>query len=183
MEEILIKKYDNRRLYCVNEGRYVSLPEIRDFVKEGRSVRVVEKTGGRDITKFILTQILLEERCEHIPLSFFQLMIRSQPGTLDLFFTQVFPRMAEAFDAWQKGGPFAGGFAGFPGAPVFPQAFPWAVGTPRAEEPPRAADPEPEPEPERETSPSAPDPRVEELMKRLADLESRVRGKDAKRKK
>jgi len=182
MEEILIKKYDNRRLYCVNEGRYVSLPEIRDFVKGGRDVKVVEKTSGRDITKFILTQILLEERCEHIPIAFFRLMIQSQPGSLDLFFRNVFPPMTEAFEAWQKRGPFGGAMPGFPAAGGFPAAFPWmgaAKGEAPSPEPDEPPDAPPEPPPQ---APPAGDPRMDELLKRLADLETQVKGKGKKKK-
>ena len=95
MKEILIKKYDNRRLYCVEEARYVSLAEIRDFLQRGDKVKVVEKSSGKDITKYILMQVLLEERYELLPTYFYQMVLQSPKEVVDTFFKQFFPWMMD----------------------------------------------------------------------------------------
>jgi polyhydroxyalkanoate synthesis repressor PhaR len=57
---ILIKKYENRRLYDATNSRYVNLDEVAQFVKLGYEVRVVDAASGEDITRLILTQIIAE---------------------------------------------------------------------------------------------------------------------------
>jgi polyhydroxyalkanoate synthesis repressor PhaR len=57
---ILIKKYENRRLYDATNSRYVNLDEVAQFVKLGYEVRVVDAASGDDITRMILTQIIAD---------------------------------------------------------------------------------------------------------------------------
>jgi polyhydroxyalkanoate synthesis repressor PhaR len=57
---ILIKKYENRRLYDATNSRYVNLEEVAQFVQRGNDVRVVDAASGEDITRVILTQIIAE---------------------------------------------------------------------------------------------------------------------------
>ena len=57
---ILIKKYENRRLYDATNSRYVNLEEVAAFVQRGYDVRVVDVASGEDITRLILTQIIAE---------------------------------------------------------------------------------------------------------------------------
>src|SRR5580704_15433092 len=54
---ILIKKYENRRLYDATDSRYVNLDEVAKMLQNGDDVRVVDATTGEDITRLILTQI------------------------------------------------------------------------------------------------------------------------------
>ena len=58
--KILIKKYENRRLYDATNSRYVNLEEVAQFVQRGDEVRVVDAAAGEDITRLILTQIIAE---------------------------------------------------------------------------------------------------------------------------
>jgi polyhydroxyalkanoate synthesis repressor PhaR len=57
---ILIKKYENRRLYDATNSRYVNLEEVAQFVQRGYDVRVIDVASGEDITRVILTQIIAE---------------------------------------------------------------------------------------------------------------------------
>lgn len=57
---ILIKKYENRRLYDATNSRYVNLDEVAQFVQRGYDVRVVDAASGEDITRMVLTQIIAE---------------------------------------------------------------------------------------------------------------------------
>jgi len=61
METVLIKKYANRRLYDTVLSKYVTLLELRDLIKTGKMVKVVDVNTEEDVTAFILTQIVLEE--------------------------------------------------------------------------------------------------------------------------
>ena len=62
MEDVvLIKKYANRRLYDTRKSKYVTLAELRDLIKTGQLVKVMDVNTEEDVTAFILTQIVLEE--------------------------------------------------------------------------------------------------------------------------
>jgi len=97
VEEIIIKKYENRRLYCVNTAKYVSITDIRDMIAEGKNIKVVEKATGKDITKYVLMQVLLEERYEVMPEFFIKILIQSPAKILEQFFQGYFPYMFEYF--------------------------------------------------------------------------------------
>src|SRR5450631_1328156 len=60
-KSILIKKYENRRLYDSTNSRYVNLDEVAKMMQSGDNVRVVDATSGEDITRLILTQIIVED--------------------------------------------------------------------------------------------------------------------------
>ena len=59
--EILIRKYENRRLYDTVNSRYVNLDEVASFLQQGNTIRVVDALSGEDITRLILTQIIVED--------------------------------------------------------------------------------------------------------------------------
>ncbi len=61
MNERIIKKYANRRLYDTAESRYVALEDIRKLVAEGVRFRVIDAQGGEDLTRSILLQIIVEQ--------------------------------------------------------------------------------------------------------------------------
>jgi len=60
-KSILIKKYENRRLYDATNSRYVNLDEVAKMMQSGDNVRIVDATTGEDITRLILTQIIVED--------------------------------------------------------------------------------------------------------------------------
>ena len=59
---MLIKKYSNRRLYVVGEGRYVTQEELADRIRKGTEVTVVDARSNEDLTQATLAQIILESR-------------------------------------------------------------------------------------------------------------------------
>jgi polyhydroxyalkanoate synthesis repressor PhaR len=58
---VVIKKYENRRLYDTTGSRYVNLDEVAQMVRSGTDVQVVDASSGEDLTRLILTQIIMEE--------------------------------------------------------------------------------------------------------------------------
>jgi polyhydroxyalkanoate synthesis repressor PhaR len=58
---IVIKKYENRRLYDTANSRYVNLEEVAQIVKSGKDVQVVDAATGEDLTRLVLTQIIVED--------------------------------------------------------------------------------------------------------------------------
>jgi polyhydroxyalkanoate synthesis repressor PhaR len=57
----LIRKYGNRRLYDTTARSYVNLDQIAQMVRDGDEIQVVDATTGDDLTRGILTQIIVEE--------------------------------------------------------------------------------------------------------------------------
>lgn len=60
-QPVVVRKYENRRLYDTSSSRYVNLPEIAQLIREGAEVQVVDARTGEDITRVILTQIIHED--------------------------------------------------------------------------------------------------------------------------
>src|SRR5664279_1230414 len=58
---IVIKKYENRRLYDATNSRYVNLEEVAQLLQQGNDVQVIDASSGEDITRLILTQIIVED--------------------------------------------------------------------------------------------------------------------------
>ncbi len=57
----IVKKYANRRLYNTATSSYVTLEELARMTREGKDFVVYDAKTGEDITRSILTQIILEE--------------------------------------------------------------------------------------------------------------------------
>jgi polyhydroxyalkanoate synthesis repressor PhaR len=55
-----IKKYENRRLYDTEASRYVNLDDIARMVAQNIDISVVDVKTGRDLTREVLLQIVLE---------------------------------------------------------------------------------------------------------------------------
>ncbi len=58
---MIIKKYPNRRLYDTSAGRYVNLEDVASMIRQGSDVQVVDARTGEDLTRVVLTQIIVED--------------------------------------------------------------------------------------------------------------------------
>jgi polyhydroxyalkanoate synthesis repressor PhaR len=58
---VVIRKYENRRLYDTANSRYVNLEEVAQLLQQGNDVKVIDATTNEDITRLILTQIIVED--------------------------------------------------------------------------------------------------------------------------
>jgi polyhydroxyalkanoate synthesis repressor PhaR len=75
---IVIKKYANRRLYNTATSSYVTLDDLSTMVKEGGEFVVFDAKTGEDITRSVLTQIIVEEEQKGqnlLPISFLRQLI------------------------------------------------------------------------------------------------------------
>jgi polyhydroxyalkanoate synthesis repressor PhaR len=75
----VIKRYGNRRLYDGKLSRCVTMEEIAEYVRKGEDVRVFDGDTGEDLTKRVLTQIILEQSnariLELLPVEFLRRLI------------------------------------------------------------------------------------------------------------
>jgi polyhydroxyalkanoate synthesis repressor PhaR len=75
---VVIKKYANRRLYNTATSSYVTLDDLSHMVKEKREFVVYDAKTGEDITRAVLTQIIVEEEQKGqnlLPISFLRQLI------------------------------------------------------------------------------------------------------------
>lgn len=63
------KKYPNRRLYDIQESRYVTVEDIRKIVLRGETITVHDSKTDKDLTRSVLLQIISEQEGEgHEPI-------------------------------------------------------------------------------------------------------------------
>ncbi len=63
------KKYPNRRLYDIEESKYVTVEDIRKIILKGESITVVDSKTEKDLTRTVLMQIISEQEGEgHEPI-------------------------------------------------------------------------------------------------------------------
>lgn len=77
-EPIVVKKYANRRLYDTNASTYITLDHLAAMVRAGQDFVVQDARSGDDITRSVLTQIIVEEENRGdslLPISFLRQLI------------------------------------------------------------------------------------------------------------
>ncbi len=76
---IVIKKYANRRLYNTATSSYVTLDDLSQMVKKRSDFVVYDAKTGEEITRAVLTQIIVEEEGKSgqnlLPISFLRQLI------------------------------------------------------------------------------------------------------------
>jgi polyhydroxyalkanoate synthesis repressor PhaR len=75
---VVVKKYANRRLYNTEASSYVTLDHLAAMVKQGRDFVVYDAKTGEDITRQVLTQIIMEEESKGaslLPIGFLRQLI------------------------------------------------------------------------------------------------------------
>ena len=58
---VVVKKYANRRLYNTESSSYITLDSLAEMVRDGKDFVVYDAKTGEDITRSVLTQIIVEE--------------------------------------------------------------------------------------------------------------------------
>jgi len=92
---IVIKKYANRRLYNTSSSSYVTLEELAHLLRAGKESVVFDAKSGDEITRSVLTQIIMEEDSKGrnvLPVTFLRQLI----GFYDENMPAMLPRYLEA---------------------------------------------------------------------------------------
>lgn len=101
-EKVVIKKYGNRRLYDTTASRYINLDDIAAMVRGGVDLQVVDAKSGEDLTRVTLTQIIVEDAKDQptgLPLELLrELIVASDHVGREFIMWYV----KSAFDAYQK---------------------------------------------------------------------------------
>jgi len=75
---VIIKKYANRRLYDTESSTYITLERLAEMVRQKREFQVVDAKTGEDITRSVLTQIIMDEESRGatmLPVNFLRQLI------------------------------------------------------------------------------------------------------------
>jgi polyhydroxyalkanoate synthesis repressor PhaR len=102
METVVIRKYANRRLYDTSAGRYVNLDDVAALVRKGADVQVVDAKTGEDLTRVVLTQIIVEDARDQpagLPLELLRQLIMATDRAGQEF---ILWYLKSAFDAYHK---------------------------------------------------------------------------------
>jgi polyhydroxyalkanoate synthesis repressor PhaR len=170
---LIIKKYENRRLYNTLTSQYINQDQVAQLVRDGYDVRVVDAASGEDITRLILAQIVLEDAKtpdSAFPLDVLRQMIvasgkatqegalRYMKAMLDMY-QNAYRALTPAMNPFEL---LQGGWMRPATQTGTPQGPSGATGSPK--QPELAAAPE--------TKASASE--VEELKRRIGELEARL---------
>ncbi len=100
--KVVIKKYANRRLYDTSGSRYINLEDIAALVRNGKDLQVVDAKTGQDVTRVTLTQIIVEDAKEQptgLPLELLRQLIVASDRVGQEF---IMWYLKSAFDAYKK---------------------------------------------------------------------------------
>ena len=155
-EVVSIKRYPNRRLYDRQSRRYITLQDLEALVVEGKKIEVRDSKTGEDLTRAILTQILLErhpEKMEMFPVAMLHGILQANDMVLEFFRTYLRQSLAVLEQMQQP-------------TPLAPSLRPW-TGCARSCHP-RSPSPPPSP---RLAGPES----HEELGVRISAMEERIK--------
>lgn len=116
---VVIKKYANRRLYNTETSSYITLEHLAQITRDGREFAVQDARTGEDITRSVLTQIIMEQEqagSTMLPVPFLRQLIAMYgdnmaglvPHYLEASMTALKKNQEQVRDA------MAGAFAGTP---------------------------------------------------------------------
>jgi len=98
---VVVKKYANRRLYNTETSSYITLDNLADMIRAGRDFVVYDAKSGEDITRGVLTQIIVEEESKGtsmLPTAFLRQLIgfygRSLQGVVPRYLEQAMSSFA-----------------------------------------------------------------------------------------
>jgi len=104
-DPIVIKKYANRRLYNTATSKYVTLDHLAQMVKEKLDFAVFDAKSGENITRSVLTQIIVEEESKGenlLPIGFLRQIIGFYGDQVGGLLPQYLEHTMQTFSANQE---------------------------------------------------------------------------------
>lgn len=95
-----IKKYANRRLYNTATSSYVTLDHLCQMVKDGEDFVVYDAKTGENITRSVLTQIIVEEESKGqnlLPIGFLRQLIGFYGDSLQMVVPRYLDHVMSTF--------------------------------------------------------------------------------------
>jgi polyhydroxyalkanoate synthesis repressor PhaR len=101
----VVKKYANRRLYNTATSSYVTLDDLAKMIKEGGDFVVYDAKSGDDITRSVLTQIIVEQEQKGqnlLPISFLRQLIGFYGDSMQFLVPGYLEQAMSAFSGNQE---------------------------------------------------------------------------------
>jgi polyhydroxyalkanoate synthesis repressor PhaR len=105
-KRVIVKKYENRRLYDTTNSRYVNLDDVAQMLRKGADVQAVDATTGEDITRLVLTQIIVEGAKDNdscLPLDLLRQMVIATGKVSQETFLNYMRAMFEMYQSTYRG--------------------------------------------------------------------------------
>src|SRR3979409_1354547 len=102
---VVVKKYATRRLYNTESSSYITLENLADMVRAGRDFVVYDAKTGDDITRGVLTQIIVEEEGKGqnlLPTNFLRQLIGFYGGAMQGVVPGYLDQAMKAFTQHQE---------------------------------------------------------------------------------
>lgn len=99
--KVTIKKYANRRLYDTESSAYVTLDRLAQMIRDGRDFEVLDAKSGEDITRQVLTQIIVEEEARGstlLPVNFLRQLIGMYGNSMQSMVPQYLESAMASFE-------------------------------------------------------------------------------------
>lgn len=104
-QPIVVKKYANRRLYDTGRSSYVTLEDLCAMVKEGLDFVVYDAKTGEDLTRQVLTQIIVDQESKGenlLPISFLRQLIGFYGDSMQSLLPNYLEQTLETFSKNQE---------------------------------------------------------------------------------
>ena len=169
---LIIKKYENRRLYNTVTSQYINQEQVAQLVREGHDVSVIDAATGEDITRLVMAQIVLDDA--KLPNSVFpldvlrQMIVASGKVTQESAVRYMKAMMEMYQNAYRVMPPAMNPFNVFPG---------WPQGRDREDASTNTRRHTGEHPPSRNREPDSQESEVTELRRRVEELESALAGR------
>ena len=102
---VIIKKYANRRLYDTESSSYITLERLAEMVRQKRQFKVVDAKTGEDLTRGVLTQIIMDEESRGatmLPVNFLRQLISMYGDQMQAVVPQYLEASLEALQRNQS---------------------------------------------------------------------------------
>ncbi len=102
---VVVKKYANRRLYNTESSCYITLDNLAEMIRLGRDFVVYDAKTGDDITRGVLTQIIVEEEGKGramLPTGFLRQLIGFYGDSMQTLVPRYLEQAMTAFGQQQK---------------------------------------------------------------------------------
>ena len=102
---VVVKKYANRRLYNTESSSYITLDSLAEMVRLGRDFVVYDAKTGEDITRSVLTQIIVEEESKGramLPTGFLRQLIGFYGNSMQAFLPSYLELSLDSFTRQQE---------------------------------------------------------------------------------
>jgi polyhydroxyalkanoate synthesis repressor PhaR len=102
---VVVKKYANRRLYNTESSSYITLDNLAEMIRQGRDFVVYDAKSGEDITRGVLTQIIVEEEGKGramLPTGFLRQLIGFYGGNMQNLVPRYLEQAITAFTDQQQ---------------------------------------------------------------------------------